>query len=143
MKRIILDTNVVISGIFFSGPPYEILKAWKNGKFELITSHEILNEYKRVSEELSEKFKEIDQRKMIDLISLESKVYVSIALPEQVTDDPDDDKFIACALGSKTKLIVSGDKHLLDVNGYKGIRILKPKDFVGEFLKNKKGNRNT
>lgn len=38
-----------------------------------------------------------------------------------VCDDPDDDKFVECAIASKTKIIVSGDKHLLKVTGYQGI----------------------
>jgi predicted nucleic acid-binding protein len=44
--RIILDTNVVISGIFFAGPPYQILKAWREGKLHLLISEEILAEYR-------------------------------------------------------------------------------------------------
>lgn len=135
MKKIILDTNVVISGIFFHGPPYQILEEWKNGKFQFITSHEILDEYKEVADELSLQFKDIDQTKTIELISLNSKVFFSIALKDRVTDDPKDDKFIACALASKTNIIVSGDKHLLAVNGYKGIRILNPRQFIDEFIK--------
>lgn len=50
--KIILDTNVFISGIFWSGPPYQILKAWQHRKIELIVSQEILNEYDHVSKAL-------------------------------------------------------------------------------------------
>jgi uncharacterized protein len=46
--NVILDTNVLVSGIFFKGPPFQILLAWKNKKFKLITTHAILEEYKRV-----------------------------------------------------------------------------------------------
>ena len=60
----------------------------------------------------------------------ESFSYDVPALSEQVCDDPDDDKFLACALASETKMIVSGDKHLLRVSGYKSIEVLKPKAFV-------------
>jgi len=55
-------------------------------------------------------------------------------LSAPVCRDPDDDKFIACALASKSKLIVSGDKHLLKVSGFRGVRILKPRDFVDTYL---------
>lgn len=51
--KIVLDTNVLISGIFFTGPPYQILKAWRDRKFQIILSAEILFEYRRVAEELS------------------------------------------------------------------------------------------
>jgi len=53
--KIIVDTNVFISGVFFSGPPYQILKAWCDGKIQLVISQEILEEYHRVGE------KHIDQ----------------------------------------------------------------------------------
>ena len=55
-------------------------------------------------------------------------------LPEPVSVDPDDDKFIACALAADTKLIVSGDRHLLDIDGYQDIRVLKPRRFVNIYL---------
>ena len=48
--RIILDTNVFVSGVFFSGPPYEILAAWRDGKVQLVISPEILEEYQRAGE---------------------------------------------------------------------------------------------
>jgi uncharacterized protein len=43
--KVVMDTNVFVSGVFFSGPPYEILKAWQEGEFELVVSQEILDEY--------------------------------------------------------------------------------------------------
>jgi predicted nucleic acid-binding protein len=52
------------------------------------------------------------------------------ALDVEVCVDPDDDKFIAYALACGAKLIVSGDKHLLDVTGYRGIEVLKPRTFI-------------
>ena len=55
-------------------------------------------------------------------------------LAESMCDDPDDDKFLACAIASRTKLISSGDKHLLDVSGYHGITVLKPRTFVDKYL---------
>jgi putative PIN family toxin of toxin-antitoxin system len=58
--KIILDTNVFISGIFFSGPPYQILDAWRDGKVDIVLSEEIFAEYQRVAKELSRQFKEVD-----------------------------------------------------------------------------------
>lgn len=55
-------------------------------------------------------------------------------MTEPVCDDPDDDKFLACAIASGTKIIVSGDKHLLRVSGYQGIEVLKPKTFIDVYL---------
>lgn len=135
MRKIILDTNVLISGIFFSGPPYPILDAWRKRKFDIVVSHEILQEYKDVFQELSLKYEEIDSDDIIELISVNAKVFLSIKLKEKVTDDPDDEKFIACAIASKAKIIISGDKHLLKVNGYKGISVIKPKEFLDRYIK--------
>lgn len=51
--KVVLDTNVFVSGLFFSGPPYEILDAWRHGKLHLVVSPPILDEYRRVGEEPS------------------------------------------------------------------------------------------
>ena len=65
--RVILDTNVFVSGVFYSGPPYQILTAWRDGKIQLVVSPEILEEYQRVGEILSEQFSEVDLSPIIDL----------------------------------------------------------------------------
>ena len=54
--RLVLDTNVLISGVYFSGPPYEILDAWRRGKIEFVVSIEILDEYRQVGEQLAKQF---------------------------------------------------------------------------------------
>ncbi|MBA3073196.1 MAG: hypothetical protein FP831_06350 [Anaerolineae bacterium] len=61
-------------------------------------------------------------------------VFEAPAIPEPICADSDDDKFFACALASGSKLIVSGDKHLLKVSGYKEIEVLKPKVFIDNYL---------
>jgi len=53
----------------------------------------------------------------------------------KITADVDDDKFINCAEASNTKIIISGDKHLLDVDGYSGIEVLKPYAFITKYSK--------
>lgn len=53
--RVIMDTNVLVSGIFFSGPPFQILNAWQQQKLQLVLSPEILAEYQRVAIILGEK----------------------------------------------------------------------------------------
>ena len=127
---IILDTNVFISGIFWSGPPYQILKAWQNHKIGLIVSQEIIDEYDRVSKELSEEYPRIDLTPFIELLAINSSIYIPLKLAAPISRDPDDDKFIACALTAGVKIIVSGDKDLLTVSGYQGINVIKPGAFV-------------
>ena len=132
--RVILDTNVFVSGVFFRGPPYEILESWRDGKVQLVVSPEILEEYQRVGEVLAKQFSKVELGPVIDLLAVEAKLVLSPRLPEQVCTDPDDDKFLACALTSKTKFVISGDKHLLGVSSYRGIRIIRPRKFVERFL---------
>ncbi len=133
--KIVLDTNVFISGIFFSGPPSKILQAWKDSKVQIILSEEILEEYQRVAEELSSKFSAVHIDRIIELLTIYGEVFETKDISVSVCKDPDDNKFIECAIAGNSKLIVSGDKHLLNVTGYQGISVLKPRDFIDNHLK--------
>jgi putative PIN family toxin of toxin-antitoxin system len=133
--KAILDTNVLVSGIFFKGPPHDILVEWKKGKFKLVVSHEILDEYRRIVDDLSDKFPNIDITEIMEKIALNCEVTFSIVLRESICDDPDDDKFFAAAIASKSKIIISGDKHLLNKSGYSGIMVVKPAEFIRINLK--------
>ena len=131
--RVILDTNVFVSGVFFSGPPFQILQAWRDRKVQLVVSPEIIEKYQRVADVLVEQFPGGDLGPIIDLLVVDAEVISAPPIPEQVCVDPDDDKFLACALASRTPVIVSGDNHLLKVDGYSGIRVMKPRRFRDEF----------
>ena len=115
-------------------PPYQILEAWQAGEFELIVSREILDEYRRVGEILGEEHPGVDLKPILNFVLEHAKVYKSAVLKEPICEDPDDDKFIACALAGGSKVIISGDKHLLKISGYQGIEILKPRAFVDQYL---------
>ena len=132
--RVILDTNVFISGIFFSGPPSQILKAWVNQSFQIVLSQQILNEYQRVAEDLSFKFQTIDILPIIKLVTIHGHFVDTKGLDISVCEDPDDDKFLVCAVAGKCKTIISGDKHLLKLTGYEGIVVLSPRNFVDKYL---------
>lgn len=132
--KVVMDTNVFVSGLFFSGPPYQILKAWQSGEFELVGSQVILDEYRRVGEILAEEHPGINLNPILTFIIEYAKVYEPAKLKEPVCEDSDDDKFIACALASGSRVIISGDKHLLKVSGYQGIEVLKSRSFVDRFL---------
>jgi putative PIN family toxin of toxin-antitoxin system len=133
--KIALDTNVLMSGIFFSGPPHQILKAWQEGKIKITASEEILSEYQRVAEELSRQFPSIDIDRILELITVHTEIVDASDFQVTICEDPDDNKFIACALASKSKIVVSGDKHLINVSGYEGIQVVKPREFTENFLK--------
>jgi len=132
--RVILDTNVFISGIFFSGPPSQILKAWLNQSFQIVLSQQILDEYQRVAEALSSKFPTVDILPIIELVTIHGQFVDTQGFDVSVCEDPDDDKFLECAVASKCKTIISGDKHLLKLAGYQGIMVLTPRDFMEKYL---------
>jgi putative PIN family toxin of toxin-antitoxin system len=134
MIRIVLDTNVFMSGIFWSGPPERILDAWQARGVDLVVSAEIIDEYLRISKALSKKYPGVDISPFIDMVAIHGKMFAPIPLAASVCRDPNDDMFIALALSSNTKIIVSGDKDLLDINGYAGIQIIKPNEFVEKYL---------
>ena len=133
--KIVLDTNVFVSGVFFSGPPYQILRAWRDGRLQIVFSREILAEYQRVGERLAEQFPHVNLAPLIELVAVTGQMVRASRLPARICDDPDDDKFLACALAGRCKIIVSGDKHLLRVSGYRGVRVMRPNDFVEEWLR--------
>jgi putative PIN family toxin of toxin-antitoxin system len=135
--RIVLDTNVFISGIFFTGPPFQILKAWRDGRVQLLVSPAILDEYQRIGAELALRFRDVDVRPFLDLLTIQAEIVLAPALPSVIHDDPSDDKFIEAALAGKAPYIISGDKHLLKLSVFQGIHILKPRDFVQRYLKGK------
>lgn len=132
--RVILDTNVFVSGIFFGGPPYRILKAWRDGELRLVVSQEILNEYQRVGEELAGQFPGANLYPILELVTMNAEIFLDQIMPEPVCEDPEDDKFIACALASGCRVIVSGDKHLLRMSGFGGIEVMRPREFIDQYL---------
>ncbi len=133
--KIVLDTNVFISGIFFSGPPSQILRYWQQKKLQIILSQDILDEYQRVAESLSIKYPSIDIIPIIELVTIHGQFVDTQGVDITVCEDPNDNKFIECAIASDTKVIVSGDKHLLRINVYKGTTVLKPREFLETYLR--------
>jgi putative PIN family toxin of toxin-antitoxin system len=132
--KVILDTNVLISGVFFSGVPYAILESWRDGGIELIISPEILHEYRRVGAEMETKFSGVEVAPFMELLAIEATMVEAEPLSEPVCTDPDDDKFLACALASKARVICSGDKALLKTSGFRGIEVLTPRRFSEKYL---------
>jgi len=132
--RVVLDTNVLISAIFFSGPPSRILSAWIDEKFELAASTQILDEYRRVADRIGETFPGVEVRPVLDRIALHALVAVPVRLPDDACTDRDDIKFLECAVGCRADCVVSGDRALLRSSGYEGIEVLTPRRFIERFL---------
>lgn len=132
--RIILDTNVFISGIFFSGPPSQILKAWGNQSLQIVLSKQILDEYKRVATELSSKYPQIDIAPIIEMVTIYGQFTDTKGIDISICEDPDDNKFIECAIAGKCNIIVTGDAHLLKLISYKDVKIIKSRAFIEKYL---------
>lgn len=132
--RVILDTNVIISGIFFHGNPSRILKAWKSGNIRLVASSEIFDEYQEVLRRLSARYPKIEIGPLVDLLAVELELIKPRKLKKRICDDPDDDKFFECALSAGIKLIVSGDNDLLSVSGALNVQVMEPMRFVQKYL---------
>ena len=131
--RIIIDTNIVISGAFFNGLPKTILKSVADEKFDVFISDEILKEYHKSVKEMLEKDKyhlnfALFEAFMKKIKMIESKSDVKICR------DPDDDKFINCAIDAKAIYIVNGDKDLLTIGQYEDIEIVTAKEFYDKYL---------
>ena len=132
--KVVIDTNVLLSAVLFAGTPGRILEAWRNGKVELVIAPDIVDEYVRVAERLEERYDDVEIQPIIALVVQNATLVPATRLPGPVCDDPDDDKFLACALSSGTGMVVSGDKKLRAASGYEGIQILTPRQFVDRFL---------
>ena len=127
--RAVLDTNVVISAIFFGGMPLKIVRAAFAKKVELVASRAVLREYREVAERLHVQFPSVNYRRPLSILESTLIIVRPVALGETVCRDPDDDAIIACALGGKAKVICSGDDDLLALNGFRGLEIMQPSDF--------------
>jgi uncharacterized protein len=128
--RVVLDTNIIISALIFGGKPRVILNQ--------IIRKEILG---GVSDALSVEMRNVLSRNKFDT----GKEYVTAATdallavlekvnPEErvdvIADDPDDDRVLECALSFKADFIVTGDRHLLQIGGFRGIQIVTPGEFM-------------
>jgi hypothetical protein len=128
--KVVIDTNVFVSS-FFGGNPRKIIDLWKKGKISLCVSKNILDEYIEVLQRIGLG----DGREVEELLSLFAKgfnILFTTKTPKikAVRDDPDDDKFIECAVGLKAEVIITGDKALKAMNEYIGIKILTPQQFL-------------
>ena len=139
--RVIVDTNVFVSGVFFTGPPAQILEAWRGERITVVLSAAIIEEYRRVGIELAKRYQGADLEPLLALLLIRSELVDVPALPEPVCEDPDDDKFLACVLYSDAPMVVSGDKHLLSVSRWRGVAVLSPRAFVDRFLSAGSGSR--
>jgi putative PIN family toxin of toxin-antitoxin system len=129
--RVVLDTNVLVSSILFKGELAGIVDLWKRGKIVPVFSRETFDEFRTVLEYpkftlTGGEIKSIIEEEVLpffDIVEISDEV-------SGVCKDPDDDKFIACALSASANFIVSGDKDLCDVGTYRTIKIIRASDLL-------------
>ena len=127
--RVVLDTNIFISGIHWTGSSEKVLQAWMNEKFELVSSLPIIDELVRILMSFKVPLEPEDISWWESLI-LGKSVIVIPTENINVVSDPDDNKFVEAAIEGKADYIVSQDKHLLILKEYCGIKVLHPDEFL-------------
>lgn len=129
--RVVLDTNVVASGLLWDGVPRQLLQAARNKQSRLFTSTTLLLELTDILERAKFARKLVAAQLSIDQLVeryalLTTVVHPAVIVPA-ILDDPDDDQVLACAIAAAAELIVSGDRHLHSLGGqYQGIPIVTP-----------------
>lgn len=138
MIKVVLDTNVFVSGILRKdGVPGQVLEFWKRNSFIVVVSPGIVREiqnvltYYKISRIL-EKYG-VEQHDM-ELFFSTLRFSVLLVIPRRtvtvIAEDPSDNKFLACAEAGDANYIISGDRHLLGLGKFKKTRILSPRDFL-------------
>lgn len=131
MIRAVLDTNVVVSALLFSGPPSRLISAWQSGRLRPVVSAPILDEYIRVLAYPKFKLTNTEIRGLLEeeLIPFMETV---TAVPTNIPDlrDPDDAKFITCAVAAGVRWLVSGDDDLLSLHHVESVDILSVTAFL-------------
>jgi putative PIN family toxin of toxin-antitoxin system len=135
--RAVIDTNLFVSGLFARDTLSSRLQdLWINQEFELITSLEIIKEVSRVLNypRIRERFKPREEniRRFFRLIFRKAVIAKDIYHTDKITDDPTDNKFLACALEKQADYIVSRDPHLRNLKHFHGIQIIDATTFIGK-----------
>ena len=131
--RVVIDTNVVISGAFFGGIPRKIMEMAIDERFSVCANDNIVQEYKETTQEMiADKKGHINENVLssflreLELLSPQSSL--------SVCRDPDDDKFINCAIDAKAIYVVSGDKDLLSMGQVEGILMITAREFYDKLM---------
>ena len=135
--RAVIDTNVWVSSFLKpASVPALVIDAWRKGKFLLCYSRAMRGEYRRTLTRMFGKGGALPPHIAADFAAIKSKGVLFEELPDfsdSIPEDPDDEKFLECAAAAKA-VIVSGDKHLLKRDGFEGVAVIEPADFLREVL---------
>jgi putative PIN family toxin of toxin-antitoxin system len=128
--KILLDTNILISAFGWGGKPRIIFKLILDNQVELVTSPQLISELKKVLDYQKFGFPNDLKKKVIDLI-LEVSTIVSPKIRVNIIkDDPSDNRILEAALCGSADFIITGDKHLLNLKEYTGMKIVTAAEFI-------------
>jgi len=135
--RTVVDTNLFVSGLFGRDSiSAKLQEHWINQDFILVTSIDIIREVNRVLHypRIQERFKPKDEtlKRFFRLIFRKAVITKDIYKTDRITDDPTDNKFLACALEGKADYIVSRDPHLRNIKHFQGIQIIDATTFINK-----------
>jgi putative PIN family toxin of toxin-antitoxin system len=131
--RLVMDTNVVVSGLLFDGPPARLVDLGRQGHVRLVLSKSIVQEYLRVLAYPRFELSQTEIKALIEKAILPAAEIVDAAkAPAVIRKDPSDDKFLAAAVAAHAHAIISGDHHLLGLGSHRGIPIRTAADYLAE-----------
>lgn len=131
--KVVVDTNVLVSALLFGGKPAKLIPLWQRDTIRPLASKEIIDEFLRVFTYPKFKLTEEDVNFLLYHEILPHFEVIDVEPgPNIIKKDPEDDKFIRCALTGKVKWIISGDQHLLALKSYQKVKIFSPADFLLE-----------
>lgn len=130
--KIVLDTNVLVSGVFWRGPASRILELWAKDKIEVVASPAILTEYRRVLVEL-ERGNPAGLSESWSVFVAQHATVIHPPGHPRLCRDPDDDKFLHCALSAGARIVVTGDKDLLSMGQVADVELLSPTAFLHRY----------
>lgn len=135
--RIVADTNIIVSGLLWSGPPRALLDLARHETLELCTSLILLTELEDVLSRPT--FRErlrranVSTRELVVGYAALATLVTPATIPPTVIDDPDDDAVLACAAAAQAAVIVSGDQHLLSLRQFQAIPIVTATALIHRF----------
>lgn len=136
VKKVVLDTNVIVSALLFKGKLSVIVNLWKEGRINPVLSKETFKELTKVLAYPKFSLPEDEIKKLIEEeIVPYFELLSSTVIVKNVCQDQNDDKFFSCALSASADFIVSGDKDLYEIKQYKNIKIITPQKLLQFFKK--------
>ncbi len=137
--RIVVDTNIWVSGLLWQGKPWQVLKLAETGDIELCVAYAMLLELEEVLsyKRLQSRMQMLEQTPFqlaAYALSISTVYDISVRGLPIVADDPDDDIFVVCAIEAGADYLVTGDKHLLDLGSYQSVKIVTVAEFLEQIF---------